>query len=323
LIVIGCVMAIVPLLYAAMEDDLRAVLAHCLNNQLGFMVIGVGVGTELALNGVAAQAFCHILYKSLLFMSVGAVLYRVGHCRASQLGGLAKSMPWTMVCCGIGAAAISVPFFCGFVSKSLILSSLVYEHMKAPWLILLFASAGVFIVSGLKIVVQTFWGVDRGIEVEEAPRNMRLAMGLTAALCIGVGCWYQPLYHLLPYPVKYEPYTAGHLLTQMQLLLLASLAYALIAQTRLHPKPQSGVNLDVDWFYRKPLFAVAGFFYGCAMTTVLFFDRMTAALGRGLHLLMLKTCGPESRLAQTQTTSSMAFYAAVILALILIMHYWG
>ena len=64
-----------PIFYAVIENDLRRVLAYSLNNQLGFMVVGVGLGTELALNGAAGHAFAHIIYKGLLFMSMGAVLH--------------------------------------------------------------------------------------------------------------------------------------------------------------------------------------------------------------------------------------------------------
>ncbi len=116
-------MTLFPIFYAVIENDLRRVLAYSLNNQLGFMVVGIGIGTELALNGTAAHAFAHILYKALLFMSVGAVLFRTGTAKGSELGGLYKTMPLTMIFCVIGAASISAfPLFSGFVTKSLILS---------------------------------------------------------------------------------------------------------------------------------------------------------------------------------------------------------
>jgi len=124
LVYIGAVMTLFPIFFAEIENDLRRVLAYSLNNQLGFMVVGVGIGTELAINGTVAHAFSHILYKSLLFMSVGAVLYRTGTSKASELGGLYRTMPITMVCCVIGAMSISAfPLFSGFISKSLILDA--------------------------------------------------------------------------------------------------------------------------------------------------------------------------------------------------------
>ena len=129
LIWIGATMTMFPIFYAVIENDLRRVLAYSLNNQLGFMVVGIGIGTELALNGTAAHAFCHILYKALLFMSMGAVLLRAGTVNGSELGGLYKSMPWTASFCIVGAASISAfPLFSGFVSKSLILTAVAEEH---------------------------------------------------------------------------------------------------------------------------------------------------------------------------------------------------
>ncbi|CAN0334936.1 unnamed protein product, partial [Chrysoparadoxa australica] len=141
LITIGAIMTAFPIFFAVIENDLRRVLAYSLNNQLGFMVVGIGIGTDMALNGAAAHAFAHILYKALLFMSMGAVLYRVGTIKASELGGLYKSMPLTAVFCIIGAMSISAfPLFSGFVTKSMILTAAAVEHHWIAWLVLLFAS---------------------------------------------------------------------------------------------------------------------------------------------------------------------------------------
>ena len=171
LIYIGAAMAVIPLFYAVLEDDLRRVLAYALNNQLGFMVIGVGVGTELALNGTAAHAFCHILYKSLLFMSMGAVLYRTGTARAGSLGGLYKSMPWTTGFCIVGAASMAFPLFGGFVSKSLIISAASEQGYIWAWAILMFAAAGVFLNAGLKVPYFAFFSCDREFDVRRRQRT--------------------------------------------------------------------------------------------------------------------------------------------------------
>ena len=118
----GAVMTLFPAFYAVIENDLRRVLSYSLINQLGFMVCGIGIGTALALNGAVAHAFAHILYKSLLFMSMGAVLLRTGTCKGSDLGGLYKSMPWTAAFCIIGSISISgFPLTSGFVSKSMVI----------------------------------------------------------------------------------------------------------------------------------------------------------------------------------------------------------
>jgi len=259
LIYIGAVMTLFPIFFAEIENDLRRVLSYSLNNQLGFMVVGIGVGTPLALNGTVAHAFSHILYKSLLFMSVGAVLYRTGTSKASELGGLYKTMPKTMVCCLIGAASISAfPLFSGFVSKSLILSATANEGYQVVWFILLIASAGVLSHSGIKIPYFTFFGHDSGKRPAEAPRHMLWAMGLTAFLCIVIGVFPNLLYALLPFDVEYQPYTASHVLAQLQLLCFALLAFVWLMRSGIHPPEVRAVNIDTDWIYRRWLPTVLG-----------------------------------------------------------------
>jgi multicomponent Na+:H+ antiporter subunit D len=252
LIWIGVVMTGFPIFFAVIENDLRRVLAYSLNNQLGFMVVGIGIGTELAINGAASHAFAHILYKALLFMSMGAVLLRTGTMNGSELGGLYKSMPWTTVLCIIGAASISgFPLFSGFVTKSMILTAAAEEGYWAAWAVLLFASAGVFHHSGIKIPFFAFFAHDQGHRVKEAPVNMLVAMGLAAALCIAIGVYPEPLYALLPYPVNYVPYTTAHVITMLQLLAFAALAFAVLMRTGLYPPELRSTNLDTDWVYRR------------------------------------------------------------------------
>jgi multicomponent Na+:H+ antiporter subunit D len=252
LVWIGATMTAFPIFYAVIENDLRRVLAYSLNNQLGFMVVGIGIGTEMALNGTAAHAFTHILYKALLFMSMGAVLYRAGTVNGSELGGLYKSMPYTTVFCIVGAASISAfPLFSGFISKSLIISAAADGHYVVTWWVLLFASAGVFHHSGIKIPFFAFFAHDSGIRCEEAPRNMLLAMGATAILCIALGVYPEPLYRLLPYRVEFAPYTTPHVITQLQLLLFSALAFAVLKRTGIYPAELRAINLDSDWLYRR------------------------------------------------------------------------
>lgn len=254
LIWIGALMTAFPIFYAVIENDLRRVLAYSLNNQLGFMVVGVGVGTELALNGTAAHAFCHILYKALLFMSMGAVLFRTGTCKGSELGGLYRTMPLTAAFCIVGAASISAfPLFSGFVSKSLIMSASANEGYWFVWGVLLFASAGVFHHSGIKIPYFAFFAHDSGLRPKEAPANMLLAMGITAALCVGIGVWPAPLYALLPFAVDYVPYTTAHVINQLQLLMFSALAFTVLMRTGLYPPELKSTNLDFDWLYRRAL----------------------------------------------------------------------
>jgi len=322
LVYIGAVMTLFPIFLAEIENDLRRVLSYSLNNQLGFMVVGVGIGTELSLNGTAAHAFCHILYKALLFMSVGAVLFRTGTSKASELGGLYRTMPWTAFFCIIGAASISAfPLFSGFISKSLIMSSAGKEQYFVVWLALVFASAGVLSHSGIKIPYFTFFAHDSGKRPAEAPWNMLLAMGLTAFLCVFLGVFPSTLYALLPYDVKYEPYTTAHVLEQMQLLVFALLAFALLMRYGIYPPEERGINLDTDWSYRRALpavsAAVATLLGTIAGTTRALVDRKVTRIVNGLY----RHHGPEGIFGRQWPTGSMAFWTTVLLGGSLLSYY--
>jgi multicomponent Na+:H+ antiporter subunit D len=315
LIWIGATMTAFPIFYAVIENDLRRVLAYSLNNQLGFMVVGIGIGTELALNGTAAHAFSHILYKALLFMSMGAVLYRVGTVNGSELGGLYKSMPWTTGFCVVGAASISsFPLFSGFISKSMILTAAAGEGLLVTWLVLLFASAGVFHHSGIKIPYFAFFAHDSGKRCEEAPRNMLAAMAIAAALCVGIGVYPDPLYALLPFAVDYVPYTGSHVLTQLQLLLFSALAFSVLMRTGIYPPELRLVNLDTDWTYRRFLPALIA---ALARGTAAAWAEVRMLVARpwnGAMQWLARHHGVESVLARTWSTGTMAFWAAVMLA---------
>jgi len=322
LIYIGAIMTLFPIFYAVIENDLRRVLAYSLNNQLGFMVVGVGVGTELALNGTAAHAFAHILYKSLLFMSIGAVLFRTGTAKGSELGGLYKTMPLTMIFCVIGAASISAfPLFSGFVTKSLILSASAKEEWFWIWAILLFASAGVFHHSGIKIPYFAFFAHDSGLRPKEAPKHMLWAMGLTAFLCIAVGVYPDPLYALLPYEVKYESYTTEHVITQLQLLMFSALAFTVLMRTGIYPPELKSINVDSDWFYRrflrrliKRVRNIAGAVWGVSEWYV---QKKLSRIIKGLYM----SHGPEGRMARNWPTGSMALWISMFLGATLILNF--
>ena len=252
LIWIGAVMTAFPIFFAVIENDMRRVLSYSLINQVGFMMVGIGIGTELSINGAAAHAFAHILYKSLLFMSMGAVIFRTGKINATDLGGLYKSMPWTALFCTIGAASISAfPLTSGFVSKSMVLDAAAHGHMSIIWLTLLFASAGVFHHSGIKIPFFAFFSHDAGHRVKEAPPSMLIAMGIAAFFCIFLGVYPKFLYSILPYPVDFVPYTAPHVLAQLQLLMFSALAFTLLLLSGIYPSEIRAINLDTDLIYRK------------------------------------------------------------------------
>ncbi|MGI9520522.1 MAG: Na(+)/H(+) antiporter subunit D [Hyphomicrobiaceae bacterium] len=323
LVPIGATMTAFPIFYAVIENDLRRVLAYSLNNQLGFMVVGIGIGTELAINGAAAHAFCHIIYKALLFMSMGAVLFRVGTVKGSELGGLYRSMPWTTGFCIVGAASISAfPLFSGFVSKSLIMTAAMKEGYFWTWLILLFASAGVFHHSGIKIPYFAFFAHDSGKRCDEAPMNMLIAMGAAAALCIGIGVYPDLLYSLLPYKVKYVPYTAAHVLTQLQLLIFSALAFTFLMRTGVYPPELRSTNLDFDWFYRKLGYNVAATTMLLATEAWKSVSSAVADMGHQLERLLNRHHSADGLLGRTWPTGTMVFWATVMLGGYLILFYF-
>ena len=322
LIWIGAMMAAFPIFYAVIVNDLRRVLTYSMNNQLGFMVVGVGIGTELALNGAVAHAFADILFKGVLFMSMGAVLLRTGTVKGSELGGLYKSMPWTATFCIVGAASISAfPLFSAFATKSMILSATAENHYAFVYFVLLFASAGVFHHSGIKIPYFAFFGHDSGIRCKEAPRNMLIAMGLAASLCIGIGVFPGVLYNILPFPVDYEPYTVTHVITQLQLLFWSAVAFAWLNWVGLYPPELRSVNLDSDWVVRRlvpRMFGPVTRAFARLWTGILdqLGRRATATL-QTVH----RHHGPQGILERTWPTGSMALWVAILLALILLLYY--
>lgn len=249
LIYIGLFMIFYGIIYALLENDMRRILAYSIVNQVGFMVTGAGIGTDMAINGAAAHAFTHIIYKALLLMSAGSVLYMTGKRKCTDLGGLFQSMPLTCICGIVGALAISAfPLTSGFVSKSMISQAAADQHLMWIWLGLAAASAGVFLHAGIKFPWFVFFQKDSGLRPPDPPANMRAAMVLFSGLCIGIGIWPDPLYSLLPHAAKYVPYTSAHVITQMQLLLFSGLAFFVMLD---YLRRTLTITLDTDWFHRR------------------------------------------------------------------------
>ena len=320
LVYVGVTMACFPIFFAVVENDLRRVLAYSLVNQLGFMVVGIGIGTPLALNGAVAHAFTDVIFKGLLFMSMGSVLYMTGRINGSELGGLYKTMPKTTILCIIGAASISAfPLFSGFVSKSMIMSAALQEHYNGIWLLLLFASAGVFHHAGIKIPYFAFFAHDSGIRTSDPPGNMLLAMTLAAVLCIGIGVFPELLYAALPFDVQYTPYDVTHVLTQLQLLLFSALAFVWLNKKGIYPPELNAVHLDFDWSYRRLLPRLSR---PVARTVVLCDQavrRQSMQVITGLIYIARRIHGPGGILAREVGTSTMVTWVTVLLAVYLVL----
>ena len=322
LLTIGAIMALFPLVHAVLADDMRQSLSHILNNQLGFMVAGVGVGSQMAINGVAAQAFAHVIYKGLLFMSIGAVMQQVGSARQSRLGGLAKAMPWTCVCCLIGAFSV-FPLNCGFVTKALVLGAVAEGHHEWVWLALVIGAVGAFLVAGIKVPYFTFFAPSqRGNStesIEPAPMNMRVAMVIAAGICLLIGCVPSLLYNRLPFECHYHPYTLSHVLQQVQLLGFTTLGFLLAMRFGFYPSPVRGELLDVDWVYRKPIpigFRAAGKFIAERDPLAWLVQQVMKSGEWFSH-----QSSEAGFLGRTMSTNAMAISAVVLLAIYLLIYF--
>ncbi|MGE3710195.1 MAG: Na(+)/H(+) antiporter subunit D [Hyphomicrobiaceae bacterium] len=322
LIPIGAAMTCFPVFFAVIENDLRRVLSFSLNNQLGFMLVGIGIGSDIAINGAISHAFAHILYKSLLFMSMGAVLYRVGTVKASELGGLYRSMPWTTVFCIIGAISIAgFPLTSGFVTKNLTLAAAENAGLYITWLLLVFASAGVMEHSGIKVPFFAFFNHDAGHRVKEAPFNMLVAMGIAAAACIFIGVFPSTLYSIMPYPVTKSPYGIESVITKTQLLVYSVLAFGVLVRTGLYVKEIPSTNLNTDWFYRKAgKSVILGIVWLVRETSVATRRAFSALVAEGIEFAR-RHHGPDGILGRTWPTGAMAFWTTVTLGAYLVISY--
>ncbi len=248
----GVIMALYGVVFAFLENNIRRLLAYHIVSQVGYMVAAAGMGTAFALNGGTAHAFSHILYKALLFMGAGAVIYATGREKLTDLGGIARYMPWVVIFYTIGAFSISgVPFFNGFISKSIVIAAAGADRRPLVELLLELASVGTFLSISLKLLYFMFFGPARASRpVSKIPLNMYVGMGAASVLCIVFGLFPALLYNQLPYRLYYEPYTVDHLVSSVQLLLATAAGFWLLL-----PKigVKNTISLDTDWFYRRPL----------------------------------------------------------------------
>lgn len=318
LIWVGLYMVFYGIVYAILENDMRRILAYSIVNQVGFMVAGIGIGTELALNGAASHAFAHIIYKALLLMSAGSVLYMTGKSKCTELGGLFRSMPLTTICGTVGALAISAfPLTSGFVTKSMISDAAGHEKLTLVWFLLAAGSAGVFLHAGIKFPWFVFFQRDSGLRPADPPMNMRAAMLFFSLLCIMLGIAPGLLYRWLPFGATYEPYTADHVVTQLQLLLFSGLAFfMLLGILRRTPT----ITLDTDWFYRRAGAALAS---GATRVAHVVWHNFAVGI-RGLvdeTLSGISILARQGIVARAQASGTMAMLALALLAIYLVVEF--
>ncbi len=292
LIGIGLFMVMYGIIYALLENNIRRILAFSIVNQVGFMVCAIGIGTQMAINGAAAHAFAHIIYKALLFMSAGAVVYRTGRNKCSEVGGLFRTMPLTAICGIIGALAISgFPLTSGFTTKTMISQAAANESLVWVYFLLAAASAGVFLHAGIKFPWFVFFQRDSGLRPKDAPWNMAVAMVLFSALCILFGVAPQLLYEYLPYPVDYKAYTAGKVIFYLQLLLFSGLAFFLLLPLMRRTET---ISLDTDWIWRVALLRTAKGLHAVLARTGMALRKLTEIQGKRFGERGRRLFGAES-----------------------------
>ena len=321
LIYIGTAMTFFPIFYAVLENDLRRVLGYSMINQIGFMVAGIGIGTGMAVNGAVAHAFADVIFKGLLFMSMGAVMTMTGRTKGTDLGGIYKTMPFTAGLCIVGASAISAfPLFSAFVTKSMIMVAAIEEHHYVVWLFMLFASAGVLEHAGIKIPFFSFFAHDSGIRAKEPPRNMLIAMSIGAVLCVLIGVFPAQFYTLLPYEMDYHPYDLRHVVTQLQLLAFGALGFITLVKSGVYPDEKRAIHVDAEWFYRKAGPWLVGT-VGRAVTRVDVYVRSSVLefVGSIMHGAE-RTHGPVGPLAKSWPTGSMVLWVAILLVAYLLFY---
>lgn len=319
LVWVGLAMVVYGIVYAVIEDDMRRIVAYALVNQGGIMLVGIGIGSEMSLNGTAAHAVVCILYIALLLMATGSVIHATGRHRCSELGGLARQMPMTALAAIVGAASIaSFPFTVGFVSKSMVAQGAADAKLAVAWFVLTGAAAAAVLHAGFRLPWLVFFGKRRDIAAGDPPWNMRAAMVLFALLCVGLGAMPGPLYDLLPYKVDYAPYTMAHVVVQMQLLFAGAVAYVALAS---FVPASRRITLDADWLWRGAgpvlVSGVNRIFDGAAQGVV----ALTLALRRISFDKLYRHHGPEGVFGRSWPTGRMTFWTTVMLGAYLILGY--
>ncbi|WP_337287719.1 hydrogenase 4 subunit B [Candidatus Methylomirabilis sp.] len=211
ILVVGAISAVLGVLYALVEDDLKCLLAYSSVENIGIILLGVGAGmlfhsyqlgalASLALVAGLYHTLNHATFKPLLFMGAGAVVHATHTRNMEEMGGLIKRMPQTAVYFLVGSVAIAaLPPFNGFISEWLMFQSLLLSfQISATGTNLLFAVsiAALALTSGLaaacfvKAFGITFLALPRSTQAEQAretPWMMRGAMGMSAIACLMLG----------------------------------------------------------------------------------------------------------------------------------------
>jgi len=188
IIVVGIISMFIGVFLALIQKDVKRLLAYHSISQMGYILLGIGLGTKLGLAGGLYHIINHAIFKGLLFLGMGAVIFRAGSKKLGDLGGLWKKMPVTTIVCIVAALSISgIPPFNGFASK-MILGKAVGEFSIIFKYMLTMASAFTF-ASFFKLIKFSFFGKTKESlnSVQEAPLLMLIPMIVLSAFCIILG----------------------------------------------------------------------------------------------------------------------------------------
>ncbi|WP_139904224.1 proton-conducting transporter membrane subunit [Clostridium thermarum] len=220
----GTITMVLGVTMAMIQTDFKRLLAFSSVSQIGYIVVALGVGLSdrsnvavLGTMGGLYHMLNHAMFKCLLFLCAGAVLYRAGTTDLTKLGGLSKKMPVTTALFLIGTAAISgIPPFNGFVSKWLIYQS-TYEAGFAPITVLALLCSVMTFASLVKVGQSVFFG-EATVEcdkVKEVPWAMRIPMIILALVCIIGGIAYNAVSKYLIQPAANAIYNIGNYIDVM------------------------------------------------------------------------------------------------------------
>lgn len=320
LIPLGLVMVAYGAIYALLADDMRRLLSYSIVGQVGFMVICIGVGTELALDAAAAHAFAHILYKALLLMAAGAIIHMTGRRLLSELGGLGRTMRLTAAAGLLGGLAIAAaPLTAGYASKSLISAALGKADVAPAWFGMMAGSALALVYVGLRFPWFAFFHRDAGIRAEDPPATMCAAMTAMGGLILIFGLLPDLLYAVLPYGSTYQPYKVASVVGQVELLAFSALVFFTLLPL---VRPRPGITLDFDWFWRRAGGRAARQLTESISTTRDDLEvRGRQRLDRAIDGLF-QHHGPRGILARTWPTGSMVLWVAVLLIAFLLLYYF-
>lgn len=317
---IGLLMVVYGIIYALNCRDMRQILAYCIVSQCGYMVIGIGVGTTTALIAVSIQAVAHILYKGLLMMTAGSVLYDNPEPDIHALGNRAEILPYTALFALIGGFALSaLPLTLTFASKNMLTEALGYSPITSQEIstMLALASGAAPLYIGLRWPWLIFFK-DSSISAWLSALKKRTCLIQELPNIIGYLLFTIPLVALTPYllqqmhliPPTDFSYELAMVIHQLQLILSSVLIFIIVKRWIT---PQHFGLYDFDIFYRTIGFnsLKIGLHIIRAMSERIY--RLQAAIYKNLAPARKKTKFYVRRLGGMWPTSAMTMFACLML----------